>query len=43
MNDGWKQLFIPLIQPIEVSVGDVFSIRISYQPGKYDSLQVEVV
>ena len=43
MNDGWKQLFIPLEQPIEVSVGDVFSIRISYQPGKYDSLSVEVL
>ncbi|MGD9396957.1 MAG: 50S ribosomal protein L11 methyltransferase [Candidatus Thorarchaeota archaeon] len=43
MNDGWKQLFIPLIQPIEFSVGDEFSIRISYQPGKYDSLHVEVV
>jgi predicted RNA methylase len=43
MNDGWKQLFIPLIQPIDVSVLDEFSIRISYQPGKYDSLNVEVV
>ena len=43
MNDGWKQLFIPLMQPIEVSVGDELSIRITYQPGKYDSLYVEVV
>ena len=43
MEDGWKQLFIPLTQPIEVEVGDVITIRISYQPGKYDSLSIEVL
>ena len=43
MEDGWKQLFIPLIQPIEVAVGDVFSIRISYRPGIYDSLSIDVL
>ena len=41
MSDGWKQLFIPLAQPIEVSVGDTFATRIYYQPGKFDSLIVE--
>ena len=41
MDDGWKQLFIPLTHPIKVAAGDVFSIRISYQPGKYDSLAIE--
>jgi predicted RNA methylase len=43
MEDGWKQLFIPLDQPVVVSKGDVFSIRISYQPGVYDSLSLEVL
>jgi predicted RNA methylase len=43
MEDGWKQLFIPLIKPIEVAVGDVFSIRISYRPGIYDSLSIDVL
>ncbi|MFX1606683.1 MAG: 50S ribosomal protein L11 methyltransferase [Promethearchaeota archaeon] len=43
MNDGWKQLFIPLEQPVEVSVGEVFSTRISYQPGKYDTLSLEIL
>lgn len=43
MDDGWKQLFIPLVNPIEVTNGDAFSIRIVYQPGKYDSLSVEVL
>jgi predicted RNA methylase len=42
MEDGWKQLFIPLAQPVEVTIGDTFSTRISYEPGKYDSLLVEI-
>lgn len=43
MDDGWKQLFIPLTQPIKVVAGDIVSIRISYQPGKYDSLSIEIL
>ncbi len=43
MDDGWKQLFIPLTQPIKVVAGDNVSFRISYQPGKYDSLSIEVL
>jgi predicted RNA methylase len=43
MDDGWKQLFIPLTKPIKVLQGEVFSARISYQPGKYDSLSIEVL
>ena len=43
MEDGWKQLFIPLTQPIKVETGDIFSISISYQPGKYDSLSIAVL
>ncbi len=43
MEDGWKQLFIPLAQSIEVGKGDVFTIQIIYQPGKYDSLSITVL
>ena len=43
MEDGWKQLFIPLTQPIRVEAEDIVSFRISYQPGKYDSLSIEVL
>jgi len=42
MEDGWKQLFIPIPDPIDVVVGDVVSVRIKYQPGKYDSLTIEI-
>lgn len=43
MEDGWKQLFIPLPYPIDVSKEDIFSVRISYEPGKYDSLVIETL
>ncbi|MFW9806845.1 MAG: 50S ribosomal protein L11 methyltransferase [Candidatus Thorarchaeota archaeon] len=43
MEDGWKQLFIPLPYPIDVSKEDIFSLRISYEPGKYDSLIIETL
>ncbi len=42
MEDGWKQLFIPLPKPIDVSVDDSIIVRIYYEPGKYDSLIVEL-
>jgi protein arginine N-methyltransferase 1 len=43
MEDGWKQLFIPLTLPIKVTIGETITIRISYQPGKYDSLSIEAL
>ena len=43
MEDGWKQLFIPMERPIEVSSGDVFTVRVAYHPGKYDSLSIEIL
>ncbi len=43
MEDGWKQLFLPLSTPVDLEAGDSFSIRIVYHPGKYDSLSVEVL
>jgi ubiquinone/menaquinone biosynthesis C-methylase UbiE len=43
MEDGWKQLFIPLPKPIAVDMNDTISIRIEYQPGEYDSLSLEIL
>jgi predicted RNA methylase len=43
MEDGWKQLFIPMKQPIEVSSGDILTVRVAYHPGKYDSLSIDVL
>jgi predicted RNA methylase len=43
MEDGWKQLFIPMEKPIEVSSGDVLTVRVAYHPGKYDSLSIEIL
>jgi predicted RNA methylase len=41
MEDGWKQLFLPLDPTIKVETGDEFSVRIAYIPGEYNSLIVE--
>jgi predicted RNA methylase len=43
MEDGWKQLFLPLQEPVGVSHGDKFSVRIAYVPGKYNSLVIELL
>ncbi|MFQ5832033.1 MAG: 50S ribosomal protein L11 methyltransferase [Candidatus Thorarchaeota archaeon] len=41
MEDGWRELFIPFEEPIEVSRDDLLRIRLRYVPGVYDSLSVE--
>jgi len=41
MEDGWKQLFLPLDTPLKVQAGDEFSVRVAYTPGEYNSLVVE--
>jgi predicted RNA methylase len=42
MKDGWKELLIPLENPINVQPGDEVIFNIEYTPGKYDTLQVMV-
>lgn len=44
MIDGWRELFLPLIKPLTVSVGDKITVSIRYIPGRYDtwSLQAEL-
>jgi SAM-dependent methyltransferase len=41
MEDGWRDLFMPLQSPIDVKEGDIIRIRISFTAGEYDSLQIE--
>ncbi|MHA2380501.1 MAG: 50S ribosomal protein L11 methyltransferase [Candidatus Thorarchaeota archaeon] len=37
MDDGWRDLFLPLAAPIEVARGDVLRMNVRYTPGRYDS------
>jgi len=41
MEDGWKQLFLPLQEPFRVTTGDKFSVRVAYTPGISNSLIIE--
>jgi predicted RNA methylase len=43
MEDGWRELFLPLPHALAVKKGDSVSIRISFTPGQLDSLQIQVV
>ena len=42
MEDGWKELFIPLEIPIQVQLGSEVIFNIKYTPGEYDSLNISV-
>jgi predicted RNA methylase len=41
MEDGWRELFIPLEKPINVKQGDEVVFNIEYTPGKYDTLHIQ--
>jgi len=43
MEDGWKELFLPLEQPIKVHEGESIDMRISFMPGEFDSLVLETL
>lgn len=40
MIDGWRELFIPLNEPVRVARGDVLETRLLYRPGEFDSLKL---
>jgi predicted RNA methylase len=42
MEDGWRDLFMPLKEPIDVEEGTMLKVRISYVPGKLKSLGISV-
>ena len=39
MDDGWRELFLPLVDPVEVSKGARVSVQLSFRPGEFDSLK----
>jgi len=39
MDDGWRELFLPLVEPVEVSKGARVSIQLRFKPGEFDSLK----
>jgi predicted RNA methylase len=43
MQDGWRDLFVPLDEPVEVVPNSTFRVRISYTPGVLESLQIDVM
>ncbi len=42
MEDGWRELFMPLPESVDVKIGSNLGIRVSFKPGEYDSLSIEI-
>ncbi|NWF95599.1 MAG: 50S ribosomal protein L11 methyltransferase [Candidatus Thorarchaeota archaeon] len=40
MTDGWRDLFVPLKDPVEVTAGDSVVIELSYTPGELHTLRL---
>ncbi len=42
MEDGWRELFMPLPESVDVKTGSKLAISVSFRPGEYDSLNIEI-
>jgi hypothetical protein len=42
MNDGWRELFLPLDEPANVVRGQAVKVHIRYTPGRFDSLSLRL-
>ncbi|MHA1862622.1 MAG: 50S ribosomal protein L11 methyltransferase [Candidatus Thorarchaeota archaeon] len=42
MMDGWKELFMPLPESVDVKAGTRLDVRVSFRLGEYDSLNIEI-
>ena len=42
MDDGWRELFMPFPESVNVKAGTKLDVRISFRPGEYDSLIIEI-
>ncbi len=40
MDDGWRELFLPLAEPVEVSKGARVSVQLRFKPDEFDSLKL---
>ncbi len=43
MQDGWRDLFLPLGEPVKVTSNSTLGVRIRYTPGVLESLQIEIM
>ncbi len=43
MQDGWRDLFLPLGEPVNVTSNSTLGVRIRYTPGVLESLQIEIM
>jgi len=43
MKDGWRELFMPLPESVDVKTGTRLDVRVSFRPGEYDSLNIEII
>jgi hypothetical protein len=41
MMDGWRELFLPLTEPLTASEGDIINITVKYTPGRYDTWSLQ--
>ncbi len=41
MEDGWRELFLPLEAPVQVDRGDLLEVRVAYTPGEPASLELD--
>ena len=42
MDDGWRELFLPLPRPVDMRAGQTLSARVAFRPGEYDSLLLQM-
>ena len=42
MDDGWRELFMPFPESFDVKAGTKLDVRVSFRPGEYDSLNIEI-
>jgi predicted RNA methylase len=42
MEDGWRDLFLPLTESKDVEIGEHLSIFLAFKPGEYDTLKLVI-
>ncbi|MGY5853761.1 MAG: 50S ribosomal protein L11 methyltransferase [Candidatus Thorarchaeota archaeon] len=42
MDDGWRDLFIPLSEPLKVNASQNLTLHLKFTPGEFDSINLEV-
>ncbi|MBN2230562.1 MAG: 50S ribosomal protein L11 methyltransferase [Candidatus Thorarchaeota archaeon] len=43
MEDGWREVFLPLEESHEVKAGDSIRLHLRFRPGEYDSLLLKIL